>query len=441
MIETSSYLASDFLVAFFHSLDKEDIEYAVLRNSEGLPYQNSSKDIDILFREDSIERSRDLAHKIGADLGYKCIWRNDLDYLYGLVLVRQDEDKLATVKLDLFKGSHWRGFEFASTELLLSARQINSVYKLDSLDEAVVMVCYYSLYAKKIRKKYRERLLSTFSEKNFAFRFEQLTSLKWEHMSLNSESDWNNMCLNLNRRFRRKFAVSVLEFPSFINSCWLEYVLRTRFGAFLSVSGFDGCGKSSLLDSLNLELHSLGITDREVPDHLLSSQVPAPHQLFKRTKRITESSYDKPYSLGEVGYVQSLIRMAYYFFAFSIDRLIRFWRMRRNTLVIYDRYVIDFLVDPSRFRINRVPGLSYLFRVFIKKNHIKIVVLTDPVASVERKNELTIEKAESLYNSYLEMAEKFPSTVVFFNNSDLKSSRMSFNKLVFEALEKHYESM
>ena len=59
--------------------------------------------------------------------------------------------------------------------------------------------------------------------------------------------------------------------------------------------------------------------------------------------------------------------------------------MRRNTVVIYDRYVIDFLVDTTRFRIRNNLWLSHLFRFFIKNNHIKIVVLVDPRCECGKK--------------------------------------------------------
>ena len=319
-------LASDLLVLFFERLDDQNIDYAVLRNHEGLPYLNNSKDVDLLFKSSDISRARGLALEIAASIDYKCIWKNPLDYLEGLVFVKQKGDIVYSVKLDLFNGLKWRGFTYCDSHLILKNRLSKNVQVLDSIDEAIIMICYYSLYAKYIRVKYRENLLGTIESENFSLRFMQLTGLVWERCELKTDQNWRDLCQHVRKRLKRKFALSLQEYSGFIRSAWFEYATRLRFGAFLSVSGYDGCGKSTLLDSLITELYSLGICDSVIPDHLLSTHVPAPHQLFNRTKRRAESSYDKPYSSGEVGYIQSLIRLVYYFMAFSLDRLLRFWR-------------------------------------------------------------------------------------------------------------------
>ena len=43
-------IASDFLVNIFKKFKKNSIEYVILRNYEKLPYDNDSKDVDILLK-------------------------------------------------------------------------------------------------------------------------------------------------------------------------------------------------------------------------------------------------------------------------------------------------------------------------------------------------------------------------------------------------------
>lgn len=436
---TTTKLASDFLELFFNQLDTRGVNYVVLRNAEGLPYHNNSKDIDLLFSPKEILDAKRLVFEIAEELEYKCIWKNPLDYLYGLVLVKQVDDVIYSVKLDLFNGLIWRGFSYCKVDEILAKRVNYNVLIPERLDEAVIMICYYSLYAKRIRVKYRERLIEATSSDNFPMRFMELTGLSWEHNALRSEEDWQRLCNQIRNRLRVKFLLSINQFGRFFRSCWLEYVSRFNFGAFAAISGFDGCGKSSLIDPLNAELFSLGIVDKEIPDHFLSSKILAPHQLFNKTKQKTELSYNKPYSTGEVGLLSSSIRIVYYLFAFLADRILRLKRNRRNTIVIYDRYVLDFLVDLSRFRIKRIPIFSKLFQFFISNNHIKIIVLVDPQISVIRKNELSLDKAETLFDLYIESSKRYPNTILFFNKAEIKTSRMMFNDIVFDALEKHYE--
>ena len=112
-------LASDFLTLFFERLEDQNIDYAVLRNYEGLPDINSSKDVDLLFKSSDIGIAKNLALDIAANIGYKCIWKNPLDYLEGLVFVKQQDKIVYSVKLDLFRELKWRGFSYCNSHEIL----------------------------------------------------------------------------------------------------------------------------------------------------------------------------------------------------------------------------------------------------------------------------------------------------------------------------------
>ena len=148
-------IASDFLVNIFKKFKKKSIEYVVLRNYEKLPYDNDSKDVDILIHQKDINYSLTFVLKEAKELGYNCIWLNPLDYLVGLVLAKIENGIIYSIKIDLFIGLKWRGIEYINSDLILSKQIPYKEFFVPSKEsEAFIMIMYYILYAKGIRDKY-----------------------------------------------------------------------------------------------------------------------------------------------------------------------------------------------------------------------------------------------------------------------------------------------
>ena len=148
-------IASDFLVNIFKKFKNESIEYVVLRNYEKLPFDNDSKDVDILIKPSTIDNTLNLILKEAKELGYSCIWLNPLDYLVGLVLAKVKDGAIYSVKIDLFIGLKWRGIEYINSDLILSKQIPYKEFFVPSKEsEAFIMILYYTLYAKGIRDKY-----------------------------------------------------------------------------------------------------------------------------------------------------------------------------------------------------------------------------------------------------------------------------------------------
>lgn len=430
--------ASDLTVKLFLELEKSDIYYAVLRNSQGLPISNNSKDVDVLVSPKDLNDVKTLLLRLGEEMGYKCIWKNPLDYLYGCVFVKVVKTHIYSVKFDLFNGLKWRGFEYCNVDDLLRSRSKENVFILNKMDEAIVMLMYYSLYAGHIRTKYRSSISHQIDDNDFNARFESLTGLRINIDLPKSTIDWEFLTRKISQKARFKFVYNINAYPLFFKSCYTEIVVRNRFGAFIGISGFDGCGKSTLIEPVNELLHGLGIVDRVQPDHLLSHRIPAPHALFKRTKTKGKTLYTTPYSKNESGYLSSIIRLFYYLLSFTIDRVFIRMRMRNNRIVIFDRYILDFIVDLSRFRIKRVPLIPEILKYVQSKRDINIMVLVDPKLSVQRKGELTLEKATDLHASYLRIAEQRNDISLHDNSHCADESMESFCLKIFQNLEIHY---
>ena len=145
--------ASDLVIEFFDVIKKN--QYAILRNYNQLPYNASSKDIDILVLESEIDEVISKLLKTAESLNYQLVWKNNLDYLNGFVFTKIKDQKIYSLKIDLFKGLKWRGFEYLDHKTILKSRKRNNeFFTISKAHQIAVTMLNGILYGKKINKKY-----------------------------------------------------------------------------------------------------------------------------------------------------------------------------------------------------------------------------------------------------------------------------------------------
>jgi energy-coupling factor transporter ATP-binding protein EcfA2 len=434
--------AGDLVTAFFKELDYQDISYAVLRNYEGLPEKNTSKDIDILFNPSETDNTQSILMECASNLGYLLIWSNPLDYLKGFVFAKVG-DSVQTIKFDLFIGLRWRGLDYLSSKKLLANRkEYNGIYVLDSIDESIVSYFYYTLYAKKIRNKYHNKIINDFKSTEIFDRLQYLfNSNKTQKLIEDSISDLNKSILKHRKKIILKLfmkSFGVRYFIRLLKHIYTEYFLRLKFGYFISFSGPDGVGKSTLVDTLNNILFELGITDKEIPDHLLSKNVPALHKTIIAKKSRSNHQYDKPYEAKPVSYFESFLRSCYYVVIFIYDGFLIFNRKRKNNLVIYDRYIMDFSVDTRRMRIKMPDIFSKLILKLLKFDNFNVLITAEVDQILARKDELNREQLDYLLARYDTLSNICKRSTIYSNSNNLVQSQKDFLSLIFRNLNTHY---
>ena len=434
--------AGDLITTFFNELDVQEISYAVLRNYEGLPEINTSKDIDILFNPSEIDNTQSILMDCASNLGYLLIWSNPLDYLKGFVFAKVG-NSVQTIKFDLFVGLRWRGIDFLnSSKLLANRKEYNGIHVLDSIDESVVSYFYYTLYAKKIRNKYHDKIINDFKSIEIFDRLHYLFNTNsMQKIIHDGISDLNKGVLKNRKKiilklFMKSFGVRYSI--RFIKHVYTEYFLRLKFGYFISFSGPDGVGKSTLVDCLNNILFELGITDKNIPDHLLSENAPALHKTIIAKKSRSNHQYDKPYEAKPVSYVESFLRSFYYFVIFIYDGFLILKRKHKNNIVVYDRYIMDFSVDTRRMRIKIPDIFSKFFLNVLKFDNLNIVITAEADRILTRKYELKKEKLDYLLTRYDNLSKTCKRSTKYSNTKNLIQSQKEFLRLVFKNLNQHY---
>lgn len=439
---------SDFVKQFFTNLNKDNIRYAVLRNYELLPEDNDSKDVDIIVEPAVINEVVVILKETAQDNGYQLIWVNELDYLEGFVFVKIDGSNVYSIKLDIFNGFKWRGCSYINHNVILNSTIEYNGFKVPlKAHEAFIMIVYYVLYAKGIKSKYLEKI-STNANNNIND-FKKIIELTFqpklakkiidlvkinkieELVSLRAEIRSNVISNN----YKNKNILS-----SFIEHIKTEYWSRNKFGTMITFSGPDGAGKSTLVDAVMDVFYSLGINGSKTPHHFLTTNVPSLHKLPCSPAKHAKQDYTKPYQAKTAGVLSSIIRTIYYYFAFFLDRIVFVKKdLRGNQIVVFDRYYIDIIADPTRIRIGLKKSLIQKVFSTLPSPDFTFVVLADKEHILSRKNELTEDKLVELLKEYSSLPNIISNCSVLYNNSSIDEGKKMICQYVFDKLEERYK--
>lgn len=162
--------------------------------------------------------------------------------------------------------------------------------------------------------------------------------------------------------------------------------------------GPDGCGKSSVIDQVLSELGPVFRHTRHV--HL------RPRIAFGAN--VTTLPVTNPYVRPPRGGVTSVAKLFYFLFDYVAGYVFRVWPLAvRSTLVVFDRYYHDLLVDPRRYRYGGPMGLARFVGVLIP--HPDLWMLLDAPANVlqARKREVSAAESERQRQGYQRFARRF----------------------------------
>ncbi len=443
-----SAFASDLLGQFFINLANDNLRYAVLRNYELLPEANDSKDVDIVVSPRDLGRVVALLKETAKENNYQLVWKNELDYLEGFVFVKIDGDSVYSIKLDIFNGFEWRGCSYINHNLIFDSTVDYNGFRVPiKAHEAFIMIVYYVLYAKTIKSKYLEPIYK--NANNDMEEFSKITKLTFQEelaekiitfvkekkiaelVSLRAEIRSSVIKYN----FKNESIVS-----SFFEHIKTEYWDRNRFGTLIAFSGPDGAGKSTLVDAVMEIFYSLGINGNKIPHHLLTSNIPSLHKLPGAPKKYAKQDYTKPYQEKTAGFLSSIARTVYYYFAFLFDRILYVKKeLRDNKIVIFDRYYTDIMADPVRIRIGLNKTLIQKVFNTLPSPDFTFVVLAEKEKILSRKDELTKEKLEQLLVAYVSLPKVLSNCTVLHNNTTVEEGMFMICKNVFNKLEERYK--
>lgn len=417
---TSAGNTTEFLTDLFAEYDNHEVGYCLLRNYEALPERLESRDVDILIDVSSKQKNREIIVRLVEKYG-AVIYNHYVDERFDQFFVfRRDSDgEFFELKLDFFFDSEIYGFRVLSGKEILQARceflnffVAHDAYKV--LDKWLFIFLLgaalpekYHTEFKEIFVRHHETLTTTLANIFGRTSAEQLvtqicsTGFSGLHRIRKGE------LLRILLRLACKDPLYHLwHVPLFF---WyrLKHTITPK-GEFISLSGPDGCGKTTVMELAKEQLEKLFGSVPDNHGHFRPSFLPRIAQVAKRAGAIAavDEDYDSPHRGKPSGFFGSLFRFSYYLLDYLVGYLFKIRpALVRRELVVYDRYYFDMVADPARSRIALPDWLRKTALSIVPLPHTAFFVHVPSDVVRKRKQELAIEKIEQLNAAYLQIAE------------------------------------
>lgn len=412
----------------------EHADYAVLRNFEGLPDHNKSRDIDIIITRKSYQSIKEDLVKLIASSEWKIVTylHSDrlLTYVCGIIT---EEGHTELVQWDFFVNTSVFGIPLMDAKEFLNNKKFNGfLYHVE--DDCRFLDKY--LYNCAVGSKYPEKYKATRMKAEYlplvAHKVKALYGVQsvaecdkvsGRHLLLRAVL-WN---------IKNNFWELMKGIFHFLYT-FIKNYLCSNTGLSIGFTGPDGSGKTTVI---NLLIENLGDVFRTAHVYyhfrpmMLGNLGEVAHSAG--IKKDVDRAYDKPHRGGKTGIVSSLCRLVYY----SLDYILGYWAkvksMTRITrIVIFDRYYTDIICDSRRSRIYLPPKFLYSFgRLFIPSLNYNILLTAKTETILSRKQELGIKGIEAI-NSKIDYLKDKKGYYKIINESTPQKAVVEILQIVFE---------
>lgn len=173
---------------------------------------------------------------------------------------------------------------------------------------------------------------------------------------------------------------------------------------WIAVLGVDGVGKSTVIREVKANILSCRL-NTVYTKHLRPNILPPLSYFFRRKKQISEIVIE-PHAAKPSNQFVSILRILYLLIDYIIGYFlyVRIKLKQNSTIIIFDRYAYDLLIDPRRFRISLSASFIKILIFFIPKPDIVFCLYGDPNTIASRKNELSIIETERQVNQLVRLA-------------------------------------
>lgn len=405
----------------FIALDKAGIEWMVLRNYEGLPYENRSKDIDLLLSKTDFFRAKEVIYNTLKSQEFTYTYEVIFQYAWCYTFFCIEDNVSYSIKIDLLDGFVWRGAQVIQfSDLYKKKITYSSFFIPDSISDGFMLWIKPLMTGGFVKEKYRKDILRTITE--HPKEFKELLTLKFGK-KINNQL-WpllENNNLDATIAFRKSMCYSawircfsiqpIRTVVSIVQHFFQEVVRRSsrKPASIIGVVGPDGTGKSTFIEILERELASILVKEQEAicVEHFRPNLLPNLKKLLSgRSYDESKEEFTSPHRAKPAGIIGSLFRISYYW----LDYFLGYWFKIRSKsfgrkIFIFDRYFYDFIVDPHRSRINLPEWLRLSFLKITPEPDVVFFLHTDGEMVYKRKQELTLSEINRQLMAYEELAK------------------------------------
>ena len=416
------------LASVFEALNRSGIPWLVLRNYEGLPEENRSKDIDLGLEKKEIDRAVATITKALASHGFNRVFMQFFQYVRCCTYLKVSDTEVISIKVDLLDGFAWRGAQIFEFKHLYCARvRYRNFFVPSEVDDGVMLWMKPLLTGGIVKEHYADDIRRVSASHQVQFR----ASLNRAFSRPIADEVWpliEQGRLLATVPYKRRLAhaawlQAVRQAPcrtlaASVEHYYSEIARRSRRNpaSMLAVVGPDGVGKTTFIELLQSELARVLVKDPHDIEvkHFRPHILPNIKQLFSGKKfDISSEEFSKPHRATPASAPSSLVRLVYYW----ADYILGYWlvnrrKCARGAVMIFDRYFYDFIVDPRRSRIKLPTWLRKLFLNMTPQPDLVFFLDCDAEVVYARKQELPKEEIERQLNEYRKLVADDPKRFV-----------------------------
>lgn len=238
--------------------------------------------------------------------------------------------------------------------------------------------------------------------------------------------------LDILKRVLRRQALRRNPFDQFrywvpeLGRVWQRWRLPT--GLWVAVLGPDGAGKTTIIRRLEQEL--LGAFRRTALFHLMPG-------VIRRTR--VDRPVTDPHGASPRSALTSLVKLGYYWLEYALGYLLKTRpALARSTLVLFDRYFDDLLVDPRRYRYGGPRWAVRAIRRFIPRPDLFLILEAPPEVLLRRKQEVSSDELLRQVAEYRRLAFETPGAVLLDAAQPEEQAASQARDVVLDYLHQRY---
>jgi thymidylate kinase len=428
------------LAPFFEALNYASLSYCVVGNHENLP-EYTSHDVDIWT--ENLKLTEKLLLEVAAANGFVHYLGNKTANGSNNFFFTSPEKSFEIIRIDLMDECAWKSIiPIVTAEKIGRTRaQFKNFFVSDPTLQTAMHLLYPLLTKGRIKDKYREKIYSLRNNIDFrrVIRGAIGNGKAARLIDKVTTRDWK--AIERDAHIYRRGSIYRAAFKMDIRRLWRLtrffstniYRVAKPSGLFIALIGLDGCGKTTILRSLDQFFEEAFLPGKARRFYWRPFYLPRIKVLFSPRKR--EEPNPVIGNIAPQMVRQTPLHMIFYFFKFLyyltdfiIGRVKYQSVWSRGGIVCFDRYYYDHLLYPQRFGFIMPQIFMKMFLRLVPKPDIVFYLDAPPKVLFHRKQELSMDELKRQRWKYETLIAELPNAIKIDTTSSLQETLDTITK-------------